>query len=117
RVTPLDAKGIVKTQASVFPETFIVKVGYDDFMVVSYKTRPKLLLDRIRDRVKVLESERHMKGLRWNQASKHDLASVEGVLALIVMGPPGVAALEAPAPYRDDDQLLSYTRGDRRILG
>jgi SAM-dependent methyltransferase len=116
RVTPRDACGIIRTQADVFPETFVVKVFGDDFMVVSYLAKPKIPLDAIRERVKVFRTERLLEGQRWSPYSKHDIASFEGVLALLLMGPEDVRRLDAPSPYDDDRQILSYTSGDRRLL-
>jgi spermidine synthase len=116
RVTPHDACGIIRTQADVFPETFVVKVFGDDFMVVSYLAKPKIPLDAIRERVKVFRTERLLEGQRWSPYSKHDIASFEGVLALLLMGPEDVRRLDAPSPYDDDRQILSYTSGDRRLL-
>ncbi|MBI4603750.1 MAG: hypothetical protein HY721_17485 [Planctomycetes bacterium] len=116
RVTPLDAKGIVKTQASVFPDTFVVKVWHDDFMILSYKAAPTFQIEALRSRIQTLEKERLVKGWRWSPRCGHDLATLEGVLALLVMGPEDVRALDAPLIYRDDDQALSYSSGDRWLL-
>lgn len=116
RVSPLDARGIVKTQAKVFPDTFVVKAYKDDFMVLSYERPPRFSLDAIRERVRVLEGERLVKGSRWNQGCRHDIASLEGVLAFLIMGPEDIRDMDAPVVYRDDNQILSYTSGDREIL-
>jgi predicted membrane-bound spermidine synthase len=117
RVTPMDLRGIVRTQAEVFPETFVIKVGVDDFMVVSYKEKPRFHLASIRDRCKVFENERHVRGHRWaGDLSHHEMASLEAVLALIIMGPEDIAGLTDGLIYRDDTQALSYTSGDRHLL-
>jgi predicted membrane-bound spermidine synthase len=122
RVTPLDAKGIVKTQAEVFPETFVVKVGIYDFMVVSYLEHPRFDVEAIRERCKTFATERNIKGSRWTDGvtgvapCKHEIASLEGVLSTLLAGPAEVAGLEAPLVYRDDNQLLSYSSGDRHLL-
>jgi spermidine synthase len=116
RITPLDTRGIIKTQAAVFPETFVVKVGRDDFMVVSYKSRPRFETAAIRERAKVFARERMVEGSRWAAGCRHDMASFEGVLSLLLMGPEDVGRLEAPLIYRDDRQLLSYSSGDRGLL-
>ena len=47
--------------------------------------------------------------------SQHDLASLEGVLALLWSGPLEVAQIEGLALLRDDDQRLSYSTGDREL--
>jgi spermidine synthase len=40
RVTPRDALGIIRTQAAVFPQTFLMKQADEDFMVLSFKGDP-----------------------------------------------------------------------------
>jgi len=116
RVTPLDARGIIKTQAHVFPETFVVKSFASDFMVVSYKSRPRLRLDAIARRSDNLKKERLVAGVRWSPSSRYDIASLQGVLSLIIMGPKDVCDMDAPVIYRDDTQILSYSSGDRWLL-
>ncbi|HVR76071.1 MAG TPA: hypothetical protein VMT52_17195 [Planctomycetota bacterium] len=116
RVTPLDARGIIKTQAAVFPETFVVKVFGDDFMVVSFKTRPTIPLEAIRARVKVFETERLLKGVKWNRGCRHDIASLEGVLSFLIMGPEDIRKMGDAMIYHDDNQALSYSSGDRWLL-
>ncbi len=123
RITPLDTRGIIKTQAAVFPETFVVKVGGDDFMVVSYPRAPRFDLLALRERCKVFATERMLKGRKWAGACQHEIASPEGVLSLLLMGPEDVAKMEPPMHangepmfYRDDTQILSYSSGDRWLL-
>ncbi|MBN1442557.1 MAG: hypothetical protein JXA90_07600 [Planctomycetes bacterium] len=115
RITPLDAKGIVKTQAAVFPESFVVKVGKDDFMIVSYAQRPVFLLPAMAERCRIFETERLVKGTRWAPRCLHDIASLEGVISLLITGPREIEAIQDAMIYRDDTQRLSYSSGDREL--
>ena len=116
RITPQDAKSIIKTQAVIFPHTFVVKQGDEDFMVLSYKTRPVFSLDAIRKRCETFAKERNVAGKRWGYYCKAEIASAEGVLSTIVIGPTDVKKIEAPTIYSDDTQRLSYGTGDRWLL-
>jgi spermidine synthase len=116
RITPLDARAIVKTQAEVFPETFLVKTCAEDPMVMSYKTRPKFSIEAIGERIKVLAKEREVAGKRWGSGCRHDIASVDAVMSSILTGPEDIAAMPAPLIVRDDTQILSYSSGDRWLL-
>jgi spermidine synthase len=115
RVTPLDLKGILRTQSDAFPETFVVKVGNDDFMIVSYKARPVFSLEAIEERLETLAKERLVAGRRWTREAKHEIASLEGYLSSILTGP-GDARDGAGMVYRDDTQRLGYSSGDRWLL-
>tara|TARA_B100001013_G_C24592847_1_gene435512 strand:- start:695 stop:1351 length:657 start_codon:yes stop_codon:yes gene_type:complete len=44
------------------------------------------------------------------------MASPEGVLSTVVMGPAEIKALTGAMIYRDDTQQLSYSSGDRALL-
>jgi spermidine synthase len=117
RVTPRDASGIVRTQAEVFPHTFVVKVGKTDFMVVSFQGEaPRFSTALIRERIKTFEKERLVSGNRWEQGCRHEIASLEGVLSLLVSGPEDISRQLPPILYHDDDQRLSYSSGDRELL-
>ena len=116
RVTPLDAVGIVKTQAAVFPQTFVVKVGRDDFMVLSYPETPKFSIEAMRERLEVFRKERLIAGRKWHPACQFEIASVGGVLSTLVLAPEDISRLEGPETYHDETQLLSYSSGDRELL-
>lgn len=115
RISPEDAQCIVATQAAVFPETFVVKQSEQDFMVLSYKTRPTFVQEEIRRRCETFAQERMVAGARWAEGCRAELASFEGVVSTLLIGPPALAAMEAPAIYEDDTQLLAYGTGDRWI--
>jgi|TARA_B100001750_G_scaffold100521_1_gene79531 hypothetical protein len=116
RITPADTLGIVKTQAAEFPFTFVVKVGRDDFMVLSYPSRPRFELEALRQRCRTFVRENKISGARWTTLCRHEMSSLEGVLSMMVMGPEEIAGLEAPMLYKDDTQRLSYSSGDRELL-
>src|SRR6185295_8925185 len=116
QLTPLDIRSVLRTQAEVFPETFVVRVGDEDFVMVSYPRRPVFSFPAIRRRCEVFERERLLQGTRWRDACRHEAATPEGVLSLLVTGPEDVAAVTAPAICRDDNQLPSYSSGDRWLL-
>lgn len=113
RTTPEDTLGIVATQAAVFPDTIVVKQADADFMVLSYKSRPSLPIEALRRRCEIFARERGLAGARWQAGCKAEIASVEGVLSTLIVGPESIARLEAPALYDDERQLLSYGTGDR----
>ncbi|MEC8934917.1 MAG: hypothetical protein VX958_05585 [Planctomycetota bacterium] len=116
RITPADTLGIVKTQAAEFPFTFVVKVGRDDFMVLSYPSRPRFELETLRQRSRTFARENKISGSRWTTLCRHEMSSLEGVLSTLVMGPEEIAGLDAPMLYEDDTQRLSYSSGDRELL-
>ena len=116
RITPADTLGIVKTQASEFPFTFVVKVGRDDFMVLSYPTRPRFELKELGVRCQTFARENRIPGSRWTSLCRHEMATPRGVLSTVVMGPEEIQALDAPMLYEDDTQRLSYSSGDRELL-
>jgi spermidine synthase len=116
RITPLDCRGIIGTQAEVFPETFVVKVGQDDFMVLSYPQRPTFHVSAIDERCKTFRQERKIAGRPWWRGCTAEMASRRGVMSALLSGPTDVARLEAPMFYHDDNQILSYSSGDRHLL-
>jgi hypothetical protein len=113
RITPQDARGIVKTQAAVFPETFVVKQAEQDFMVLSYKTRPRFVQAELRRRCETFARERMVAGARWADGCQSEMARLEGLVSTLLIGPRAIEHMEAPAPYEDDTQLLAYGTGDR----
>ena len=117
-LTPNEARGLVKTQAAVFPYTFIVRTGDVDFMTLSFKRNapPRFSTKWIEERGKIFAQERLVSERRWRMECQYDTASLEGILALINAGPEDLAELQAPYIYRDDDQRLSYSSGDREVL-
>lgn len=117
-ITPNEARGIVKTQAAVFPQTFIVRMGQIDFVTLSFKRKdpPQFSTEWIEERAKVFAKEHGVSRSRWTSKCQHGIASLEGVLSLIQAGPEDVARMETPYIYHDDDQRLSYTSGDRQLL-
>jgi len=117
-VTPNDLQGIIKTQAEVFPYTFVVKVGPEDFAVVSFKTNepPRIDPEWIKERAKIFARERGLEEARWTIDSLHDVASLEGILALLFTGPDDIARMKAPFLHMDENQRLQYSSGDRDLL-
>ena len=117
-ITPNDLLGMVKTQAEVFPHTFVIQSGPLDFVMLSVKGEapPRLRPSWIEERVKLLEAEPGIRELRWAPESRYRVASLEGVLALLTTGPKDIAQMEAPYLHREDDLRLSYSSGDRHLL-
>jgi len=117
-LTPNEARGVVKTVAKVFPYTFIVRMGQIDFVTLSFKRDgpPRWSIEWIEERAKIFAGEREVMRKRWTSKCRHGTASLEGILALLTAGPEDVARLEAPYIYEDDDQRLSDSSGDRRLL-
>jgi hypothetical protein len=117
RVTPRDLRGILRTQAEVFPYTFVIRAGPLDFMVLSFDTATPPVFDtaEIAARARLFENERGVANARWVPECHHDIASLEGVLALVVSGPEDVRAMDGQL-YRDDYEQLAYTSGDRILL-
>jgi spermidine synthase len=117
-ITPNEARGIVKTQAAVFPYTFIVRMGQIDFVTLSFKRDepPRFRVEWIEERAKIFAQEHEVRNRRWTSKCRHGTASLEGILALFTTGPEDVARMNAPYIYRDDDQRLSYSSGDRHLL-
>lgn len=115
-LTPLDTKSVIKTFAEVFPDTFVAKVSLGDYMLLGYTSRPRFPVAAIHDRCRVLSeewSERRLPQGRWTPQSRHPVASFEGVVSTLILGPEEVRRMEAPVIFHDDRQLLSYTSGDR----
>ena len=117
-LTPNEARSLMKTQARVFPHTFIVRTGPVDFMTLSFKRKdpPRFSTAWIEERGKVFARERLVSERRWRLECQYDTASLEGILALINAGPDDIARWPAPYIYKDDDQRLSYSSGDRELL-
>ncbi|MFQ5704797.1 MAG: hypothetical protein ACE5HT_12345 [Gemmatimonadales bacterium] len=111
-LSPNEARGILKTQAAVFPNTFLLSAGLSDFIVLSVKgtSPPRYPLEWIRQRVTIFERERRIAGFR-SPGSRYPLASVEGVISFMIAGPDDIAALPGE-PYEDDTMGISYPRGD-----
>lgn len=116
RVTPDDARGILRTQVAVFPETFVLKHGDEDFMVLSFKRRPTFDREALAGRVRTFAGEHLIAGRKWSARCAHEIASVEGVLSTIVAGPESLARVAGPGPFDDDHMALSYGGGDRWLL-
>ena len=117
-LTPNETLSLVKTQAAVFPHTFIVRIGPMDFVTLSFKGAepPRFSTAWIAERARVLAREPYLASKRWTGDCRHGTASLEGILALITTGPEDIARMQAPCIYRDDDQRLSYSSGDRQLL-
>jgi spermidine synthase len=111
-LSPNEARGIIKTQAAVFPHTFVLTAGLGDFIVLSVKgpSPPRYPLEWIRERAEIFEQERLIAGFRVPGA-RYPIASLEGVLSLLVTGPDDIAAIPGE-PYEDDTMGISYPRGD-----
>ena len=115
RLSPRDALGILRTQTEAFPESFVVKHGDEDFVVLSFKRRPTFSIDEIRRRARVFSDERSVAGHRWGARCRFEIASFEGVASAILAGPDALRGIEA-AVYADDTQRLAYGSGDRWLL-
>jgi spermidine synthase len=117
-VTPDDVRGMVKTQAEVFPYTFIVQMGTKDFVMLSIKADepPRLRTEWIEQRTALLQAKRGDRSARSAGPLRQAPASLEEALLLLVTGPDDVARMEAPCLHREDDQRLSYSSGDRQLL-
>jgi hypothetical protein len=111
RVTPNDARAILATQVSVFPQSFVVRQGNEDFMVLSYPRRPTFDLRAIIERCKTLAKERNLAGKRWSPRCRFDIATFQAVVPLLIAGPDALAKLDAPV-LTDDRQHLGYGLGD-----
>jgi hypothetical protein len=108
---------MLKTQAQVFPFTFVVQNGSVDMAMLSMKLEapPRFETSWLRERAELLGREPLMKQARWARGDRYLAASVEGIASLLITGPDDIAALEAPCLHRDDDQRLSYSSGDRQL--
>lgn len=116
-ITPDDLRGMLATQARVFPFTFVVQNGSVDMAMLSMKLEapPRFETAWLKERAELLGREPQMKDTRWARGDRYLAASVEGITSLLITGPDDVAALEAPTLHRDDDQRLSYSSGDRQL--
>lgn len=119
RLTPDDVRGMLKTQAAVFPQTFLIKYGSEAFSIVSFKLEEPPLFRRewLEDRIRLFARERHVAGYRWpGPPARYSLDSVEGVAALLITGPEDIEAIDFPLIHREDDERLGYSSGDRELL-
>ena len=67
--------------------------------------------------MKHFATEHHISGFHWpGRPTTYPIASVEGVVALFLTGPDDIASIDFPLIHREDDQLLSYSSGDRELL-
>ncbi|MHC4968262.1 MAG: spermine/spermidine synthase domain-containing protein [Planctomycetota bacterium] len=116
-ITPNDLRGMVKTQAEVFPHTFIIQIGPKDFVMLSVKGEsvPPLRTAWIEERTRLLGAGPGMKPMRWAGEWGRNAVSLKQVLLLLVTGPEDIARMEAPYLHREDDQRLSYSSGDRQL--
>jgi predicted membrane-bound spermidine synthase len=117
-VTPNETRALLRTQADVFPYTFVVKVGNADFIILSIKgdKPPRFSIGQIAERVETFRRERLIEGARWNKRSEHEIASLEGVLSAILTGPDDLVRIREAPILTEDDQSLSYSSGDRHLL-
>jgi SAM-dependent methyltransferase len=116
-VTPEDLRGMLKTQSAVFPFTFVLRSGRLDFVILSFDTTeaPRLHTRWIAERALRFEREHLVRGSRWEETSRHETTSLEGILSLLLTGPGDIERIEGVALHRDDDQRLSYSSGDREL--
>jgi len=115
-LTPLDAKSVLKTLTYVFPHTFVTRVSPGDYMLLAYPSKPRFPASSIAQRAHVLAEEWSSRGLaqgHWSTESIHPIASFEGIVSMLVMGPEEIDSLDAPVTLRDDNLALSYGTGDR----
>ena len=70
-LTPMDTAGIIRTQAEVFPYTFVIRAGMLDFMVVSFKGKnaPRFSTKWMKDRIETFHAERHIAGEKWTPSA------------------------------------------------
>jgi spermidine synthase len=119
RITPDDTRGMLKTQATVFPYTFVIKLGTQDFAILSYKLNEPPLIRRewLEARMERFANEHHASGFHWpGRPTTYPIASVEGIVALFLTGPDDIASIDFPLIHREDDQRLGYSSGDRELL-
>ena len=119
RVTPDDVRGMLKTQAAVFPHTFVIKTGPIDFSIVSFKTDAPPIWRRawLEERIDHFAKEQGVAGFHWpGPSTTYPLDSLEGVSALVLSGPADIDAIPSGVIHRDDDQRLAYSSGDRELL-
>lgn len=117
-VAPGDLRGMVKTQAEVFPNTFVLASGPRDLVIMSIKGEapPRFHTARIQERIAHLREDGALRDLRWPDEPRPRPPTVENVLSLLVTGPGDIARMEAPCIHREDDLRLSYSSGDRELL-
>jgi len=119
RVTPDDVRGMLETQAAVFPYTFLIKQAPEDINIVSFKLDEPPLFRRewFEERLARFRAEREVAGYHWpGPPTTHPLDSVEGLVALLMTGPEDIDALDFPLIHREDDLRLSYSSGDRELM-
>ncbi len=117
-VTPEDLRGMIKTQALVFPYTFVVQAGPRDFVILSMKCEspPRLRTAWVDGRAEVFRDVLRRKPMRWAGDQENFSASLDAVLALLITGPDDIARMEASCLHTEDDQRLSYSSGDRALM-
>jgi len=116
RVTPADSASILATLAEVFPETFLLFKGNQDLMTLSYKRPPRFVPDALVRRCATFARERNIAGSRFSPLCRHEIASLPGLLSMLLAAPADVRALPAPAILPAATQLLSDGTGDRGLL-
>ena len=117
-VTPNEARSIIATFTSVFPNSMAFRTSGTDVMLVGWKTEhmPRFPLARLEERLAVVAQDPTLHGRRrrWAPQAKHEALSLMGLLSLVLSGPEALRSIDAP-PYRDDVPLLSYGSGDRYL--
>jgi hypothetical protein len=110
---------MLKTQAAVFPYTFVIKLGTEDFAILSFKLDEPPLIRRewLEERVERFATEHRISGFHWpGRPTTYPIASVEGLVALFLTGPDDIASIDFSLIHREDDQRLGYSSGDRELL-
>jgi len=116
-VSPDDVRGMLHTQASVFPQTFVMIFGDRDFAIVSFKgERPIFRREWIEERSRGFAEDRNITGVAWHPSCEFELVEPESVMAMILTGPESIAAMDTDIVHREDDQRLAYSSGDREVF-
>jgi hypothetical protein len=107
---------VLRTLGEVFPDTFVLRVSPGDFMLLAYPAPPRFERAKLRERMRVFEREWTERGFaldRWSPESSSPIASLEGILSMVVTGSADLRRIHAPYVLHDDRPLLSYGTGDR----
>jgi spermidine synthase len=117
-VTPNDARALVRTQAEVFPHTFVLQLVPGDYLIVSVKSDapPRFSADTIRSRLEIMKREFGVRDGRWAPEATRPMASFEGLLSVILMGPADARGITDVPLLHDDNEQLSYGSGDRSLF-
>lgn len=117
-ISPNDARALVRTQTAVFPHTFVLQIVPGDCLIVSVKgdAPQRFSSGTIRARLQRMKLERGVETGRWTPASTFPMASFEGLMSIILMGPADARKIADAPLLHDDNEQLSYGCGDRDLF-